>query len=106
MRILMVRGMRLAADLRSRGFRVEEGYPGGAQDLLGIRRKQNGIWALQRALRGLGMTGDLTSRRLSHDELDAVTLAWVARRFLEGKARIIGDPAEGTMVLPATPRRG
>jgi uncharacterized protein len=92
--------MRLAANIRSLGHRVEEGYPGGAQDLLGIPRKQGGTGPLQAGLRRIGLRGDLTRRPLSHDELDAVTLAWVARQFLEGKARAIGDPAEGLMVLP------
>jgi len=107
MRMLTERGMRLAGTLRSRGYRVEEGYPGGAQDLLGIPRKQTGTPALQRALRRLGLGGDVARRPLTHDELDAATLAWVARRFLEGTARAIGDPSEGIMVLPqgATVRR-
>lgn len=100
MRILTERGMRLAVDIRALGYRVEEGYPGGAQDLLGIPRKQGGTGPLQAGLRRFGLRGDLTRRSLSHDELDAVTLAWVARQFLEGKARTIGDPAEGLMVLP------
>jgi predicted nuclease with RNAse H fold len=103
MRMLTDRGMRLAEILRGRGLKVEEGYPGGAQDLIGIARKQAGTPALQRALRGLGIRGDLDQRPLTHDELDAVTLAWVAQRFLEGRARVIGDPTEGTMVLPAGP---
>jgi uncharacterized protein len=105
MRVLTERGMRLAAELRVRGYRVEEGYPGGAQDLLGIPRKQAGTEPLQAALRKLGLGGDLGRRLLTHDELDAVTLAWVARQFLEGKARSIGDPSEGIMVLPGRTAR-
>lgn len=100
MRMLTVRGMRLAEELRGRGYRVEEGYPGGAQDLLGIPRKHAGTERLQRALKRFGLGGDLRRRPLSHDELDAVTLAWVGRLLLEGGAQLIGDPSEGTMVLP------
>ena len=100
MRILTERGMRLAAELRTRGYRVEEGYPGGAQDLLGIPRKQAGPDRLQAALRKLGLEGDLARRPLTHDELDAATLAWTGHQFLEGKARTIGDPTEGIMILP------
>ncbi len=100
MRILTVRGMNLATKLRSRGYWVEEGYPGGAQDLLGIPRKRAGTDVLQKALVKLGLKGDLVRRPLTHDELDAATLAWVARRFLEGTAHAIGDPTEGIMVLP------
>lgn len=105
MRMLTSRGLRLADRLRSAGFRTEEGYPGAAQDLLGIARKQAGTARLQRALRRLGLGGDLLRRPLTHDELDAVTLAWVGRRFLQGEGRRIGDPGEGTMVLPAASAR-
>ncbi|MCI4353533.1 MAG: DUF429 domain-containing protein [Thermoplasmata archaeon] len=104
MRMLTERGMRLATLLRARGQWVEEGYPGGAQDLLGLPRKQEGTDLLQRALRRAGVGGEIARRTLSHDELDAVTLAWVARLFLEGKAHAVGDPAEGVMVLPAAGR--
>ena len=100
MRMLTQRGMRLAAILRARGRWVEEGYPGGAQDLMGLPRKQAGADTLQRALREIGIQGDLERRPLTHDELDAATLAWVARLLLEGKAKIVGDPSEGVMVLP------
>lgn len=106
MRTLTVRGMRLARRLRAQGLRVEEGYPGATQDLLGLPRKQQGERRLQTALRGLGLRGDLAVRRLSHDELDSVTLAWTARLFLEGKGRTIGDPTEGIMILPAEVRSG
>jgi uncharacterized protein len=100
MRMLTVRGMRLAAEFRSRGLATVEGYPGGAQDLLRIPRKSAGIPQLQKALLRLGITGDLRRRSLTHDELDAATIAWVGWRFLEGKARAIGDPTEGVMILP------
>jgi uncharacterized protein len=100
MRMLTTRGMRLALEFRRRGFQTVEGYPGGAQDLLGIPRKHAGIRRLQRALLDLGLRGDLATRHLTHDELDAATIAWVGWRFLEGKARVIGDPEEGLMVLP------
>jgi uncharacterized protein len=100
MRMLTVRGMSLAREFRRRGFQTVEGYPGGAQDLLGIPRKGAGVPELQRRLVRLGLKGDLRRRELTHDELDAATIAWVGWRFLEGKARLIGDPAEGTMLLP------
>ncbi len=101
MRMLTARGMRLARRLRAMGLRVEEGYPGGAQDLLGIARKQHGVARLQRSLRRLGIRGDLARRSLTHDELDAVTLAWVGLELLRGMAVAVGDPREGTIVLPA-----
>jgi uncharacterized protein len=100
MRMLTVRGMRIAGRLRRSGFRVLEGYPGGSQDVLGIPRKGAGVAALQARLRREGFGGPLRTRNLTHDELDAVTIAWVGQLFLQGRGRLIGDPAEGVMVLP------
>jgi uncharacterized protein len=105
MRMLTVRGMRLRARFESLGLRVLEGYPGGAQDLLEIPRKQAGVRALQTRLRRRGLGGDLDRRSLTHDELDAVTLAWVGWEYLKGRGMLIGDPTEGLMLLPR-PRRG
>ncbi|MGA8303405.1 MAG: DUF429 domain-containing protein [Thermoplasmata archaeon] len=100
MRMLTVRGMRLAAEFASDGFEVVEGYPGASQDLLGLPRKQAGLAALRRGLRRLGLSGDVTRRSLTHDELDAATIAWVGRRYLARRALMIGEPGEGLMVLP------
>jgi uncharacterized protein len=104
MRMLTVRGMGLARSLKRRGFAAVEGYPGGAQDVLGIARKKSGVERLQRALRKEGLGGDLERRPLTHDELDAVTIAWVGWRFLKGEGELIGDPSEGLMLLPDRPR--
>lgn len=100
MRMLTERGMRLAASLSAAGFAVVEGYPGASQDLLGIPRKQAGVTLLARGLRRLGLRGDLVARSLTHDELDAVTVAWVGQEHLAGRSLVIGDPSEGVMVLP------
>jgi len=105
MRMLTERGMRLAAEFRGEGRLVVEGYPGASQDLLGIPRKAAGLRAVRAGLRALGIRGDLARRRLTHDELDAVTIAWVGRRHLAGRALVIGDPTEGEMVLPRPVRR-
>ena len=100
MRLLTARGLRLKAALESEGIRVFEGYPGGTQDLLGWPRKSEGVSRLQSALRRFGFRGDVARRRLTHDELDAVSIAWTGQLFLEGRAVEIGDPEEGTMLLP------
>ena len=104
MRMLTVRGMALARAIRRRKVRVLEGYPGGAQDILGLPRKNAGERRLQRALQQNGLGGDLDRRRLTHDELDAVTIAWVGWQFERGSGELIGDPSEGTMLQPR-PRR-
>ena len=102
MRMLTVRGMRLADYLARQGIPVVEGYPGGSQDLWRIPRKNAGASVLQRGLRTLGLGGDLDHRTLTHDELDAVTIAWVGWKHLRGEGALIGDPAEGVMLLPRT----
>ena len=81
-----------------------EGYPGGAQDILGLPRKKAGVGLLQKALREEGLGGDLDRRPLTHDELDAVTIAWVGWSFRHGHGVLIGDPTEGLMLLPEAER--
>jgi len=102
MRMLTVRGMRLARYLARDGTAVVEGYPGGAQDLWGIPRKKAGVSRLQQGLRAIGLGGDLLRRPLTHDELDAVTIAWVGWTHLKGAGVLVGDPTEGVMLLPRT----
>ena len=87
MKALTMRGISLAARLRSAGVRVIESYPGAAQDILGIPRKNKGIQALAEALAGYGIKGDLD---VSHDELDAITSAIVGKLYLEGKYEALG----------------
>ncbi len=101
MRMLTARGMRLKRRLESEGRRVIESYPGGAQDVLGWPRKQAGVEDLRRALLRHGLTGDVERVDLTHDELDAATAAVVGRMYLLGDAEALGDPQEGTLVLPA-----
>jgi len=57
MRKLTVRGMNLKKTLESMNFTVVEVYPGGAQDVLGIPRKQQGLDKLTAGLTRLGITG-------------------------------------------------
>jgi predicted nuclease with RNAse H fold len=84
MRKLTKRGIHLRGILEAENLKVIEVYPGGAQDVLGIPRKQKGLEKLRAGLEELGIEG-LTSLMSDH-ELDAVTCAFVGRLFLEGKA--------------------
>ncbi|MCW3999432.1 MAG: DUF429 domain-containing protein [Candidatus Bathyarchaeota archaeon] len=97
MRKLTVRGIRLRGVFEAGGFRVIEAYPGGAQDVLGIARKQRGIERLRAGLEALGILG-LEGCRSDH-ELDAVTCAYVGKLFLEGDAVVYGGSKDG-IVLP------
>jgi predicted nuclease with RNAse H fold len=95
MRKLTERGIRLKKILKKENFMVLEAYPGGAQDVFGIPRKQKGLERLRAGLEGLGIMG--LSSGMSDHELDAVTIAYVGKLFLEEEAVIYGSP-EGIMM--------
>ena len=97
MRKLTERGMHLRRVLEGENFITIEAYPGGAQDVLGISRKQKGLGKLKAGLENLGIKG--LNNQMSDHELDAVTCAYVGKLFLEGKAITYGTPNQG-IVMP------
>jgi hypothetical protein len=97
MRKLTVRGMNLKKHLENKNFKVIEVYPGGAQDVLGIPRKQRGLDKLRNGLEQLGLAG--LNSGMSDHELDAVTCAFVGKLFLEGKSSLYGDASSG-IIMP------
>jgi len=97
MRKLTSRGMTLRRTLESKHFKVIEVYPGGAQDILKIPRKQHGLERLRKSLEKSGIKG--LNDRMNHHELDAVTCALVGRLFLEGKTVTYGTH-EQAIVMP------
>jgi len=99
MRKLTMRGIDLKRTMEEKNFRVIETYPGAAQDLLEMPRKKQGLEKLRKALIDYGLKGDV-NRKLTADELDAITCALVGKEYLEGKYLAIGDPGEGLMILP------
>ncbi|MGZ4850690.1 MAG: DUF429 domain-containing protein [Candidatus Bathyarchaeia archaeon] len=96
MRKLTERGMRLKKILKKEDILALEAYPGGAQDVLGIPRKQKGLERLRVGLENLGIMG--LSSGMSDHELDAVTCAYVGKLFFEEEAVIYGSP-EG-IIMP------
>lgn len=100
MRTLTARGIDLKKKLERLKLEVFETYPGAAQDLLGIPRKQRGLRELQESLLRLGCRGDIARRLLTGDELDAINCALVAKDYGEGSYLAIGDPSEIMMILP------
>ncbi|MGA3108972.1 MAG: DUF429 domain-containing protein [Candidatus Bathyarchaeia archaeon] len=102
MRTLTSRGMRLLKKIERLHVDVIETYPGAAQDLLGIPRKQYGLGELQESLKKIGCSGDILTRNLTGDELDAINCALVAKQYGEGHYVAIGDPSEIMMILPRT----
>jgi len=97
MRKLTERGISLKRILEAEHFVVIEAYPGGAQDVLGIPRKQKGLGNLKAGLENLGIEG--LNSQMSDHELDAVTCAYVGKIFLEGQAVTYGDPTD-EIVMP------
>lgn len=100
MRTLTARGIKLVKKLEPHGLQIFETYPGAAQDLLGLPRKQRGLPELQRGLESLGCKGDISRRELTGDELDAINCALVAKDYAHGSYVAIGDPSEIMMILP------
>ena len=103
MRMLTSRGMKLRAELEKEGLEVIESFPGAIQDILGMPRKQDGLPRLLRSLKSAGITFTPGSG-FGGDELDAVTSALVGLQYVRGDFRAIGDPEEGLMILPKSPR--
>ena len=100
MRALTQRGMNLRNKLKNHHVDAVETYPGGAQDIWGISRKQYGLKRLQTSLKELGCSGDIVTRQLTGDELDAVTCALIAKAYSERNYLAIGNPSEVMMILP------
>jgi predicted nuclease with RNAse H fold len=97
MRKLTNRGINLRRTLENKHFKVIEVYPGGAQDVLKIPRKQQGLEKLKEGLKNLGLNG--LNSKMSDHELDAVTCAFVGKLFLEGKSETFGTP-EQAIIMP------
>ena len=102
MRKLTERGMQLRFFFEKSGFKVIEAYPGGAQDIMGIPRKKQGVNLLKIGLQSFGIQG--IENVQSDHELDAATAAYIGKLFLEGDADIYGDPDAG-IVLPKKEKR-
>lgn len=100
MRMLTARGMKLKRMFEKKGLEVIESFPGSAQDILGMPRKQDGLEKLRRALIKHGIKGDIKRKTITNDELDGITCAIVGLDYLRNKYTAIGDPAEGYMILP------
>ncbi len=97
MRKLTERGIHLKKILEAENFVTIEAYPGGAQDVLDIPRKQKGLEKLKAGLDNLGLKQ--LSNLMSDHELDAVTCAYEGKLFLEGNALVYGSPEDG-IIMP------
>ena len=100
MQKLTRRGMLLAAKFRKLGIPVIESYPGAAQDIMAIPRKQAGLDYLVEGLKEFGISGEFVHGGLSHDELDAITSAIVAHFFWVGMFEALGNEDEEYLIIP------
>ena len=97
---LTLRGIALREQLTAAGVAVVEVFPGMTQDVLGIPRKGAGIDGLRRGLKRHGVLGLPRTRRLSHDELDAVTCALTGILHLADATEVMGSGEPVPLVLP------
>lgn len=100
---LTMRGIVLSQRMLAAGRQVIEVYPGMAQDVMGIPRKGAGVDGLRRGLFRAGVRGIPRKRRVTHDQLDAVTCAHVGLMHLDGATEVMGPGVPLPLVLP---RRG
>jgi histidinol phosphatase-like PHP family hydrolase/predicted nuclease with RNAse H fold/dephospho-CoA kinase len=101
MKLLTLRGINLRRQIASipNAPKVIESYPGAAQDILCIPRKQKGLELLRAGLRELGLQGPGLDTQ-SHDEMDAITAAIVGRFYEVGEFEAMGIPAEAQLIVP------
>jgi len=97
MKNLTERGIKLKKFLKDKGFKVIEVYPGGAQDVWDIPRKQRGLKKLMHGLKKIGIKG--LKRDMSDHELDAATCALIGKQYLDGNAEVLGTIDNG-IVMP------
>jgi len=98
MKLLTLRGIKLREKLESSGFRVIEVFPTGAQKILGISTKRDGIKRLREDLEKLGLKN--LPKEIDGDILDAATCAFIGILYLKGLCIEVGDPDEGMIVIP------
>ena len=104
MKNLTLRGIKLRREIEllPNGPRVIESYPGAAQDILCIPRKQKSLDLLREGLGRLGLVGKGLATK-SHDEMDAITSAIVGRYFESDSYEPMGIPSEGQLIVPKVP---
>ena len=101
-KVLARRGIRIASALRGLGYEPIEVYPFATLKLLGLpwegKRTEVGRRKIHRGLKP--RVPGLRHPRASEHQLDAVVCALTAHLWREGKARTVGEPDEGLMVIP------
>lgn len=102
MRKLTKRGIKLRKILEKKKFKVIETYPGAVQDILKIPRKQKGLDKLRKGLERMKIK---INKKITGDELDAITCALVGKMYIDKNYLAIGNPKEILMILPRAKQR-
>ena len=102
LKVLARRGHALAATLRRAGSEPLEVYPFATLRFLGLpwrgKKTAMGRGRIRRALRPL--VPGLAHPKASEHQLDAVVCALTAHLWQRGLTRTVGNPEEGTMIVP------
>ncbi len=105
-KVLARRGGRIASALRGIGYEPIEVYPYATLRLLGLptagKKTEAGRKAIHRALKP--WVPGLRHPRASEHQLDAVVCALTADLWRRGRARTVGLPDEGLMIIPNVDR--
>ena len=99
MRGLTLRGIALKRRFQGLGLTVIEVFPGAVQDMLRLPRKQAGLRRLLAGLRRLGLRG-LEGLRPDGDQLDALTAAYMAHLYRQGRYWAMAAPGETPLIFP------
>lgn len=99
MRGLTLRGIALKRRFQALGLTVIEVFPGAVQDMLRLPRKQAGLRRLLAGLRRLGLRG-LSNLRPDGDQLDALTAAYMAHLYRQGRYWAMAVPGETPLIFP------
>lgn len=96
MEVLAERGSKLAPRLTEKGLEVIEVFAKGSAKMLGFYAKDD--FAMQKSMMALDLSGDMSTKIMSRDEMDAVAAAITGYLYLVGKARAVGE--DETVYVP------
>ena len=95
---LVLRAIKLTKQIRHASLAVIEVHPASTRKALKMPAKD---WSeIQTIFVDMGLKGDITTRKLSTHEIDAVTAALTGCLHLKQKTELIGDRREGYIVVP------
>ncbi|MFH1403203.1 MAG: hypothetical protein ABIH11_02925 [Candidatus Altiarchaeota archaeon] len=97
MEMLAIRGVGIARQLRENSMEYVEVYSKATARILGLYSKDD--FRMQKNMVSLNLEGDINSRLLSRDELDAILAAITGYLYIEGQTRSVGGE-DGVVQIP------